>query len=286
MRSMKKHNRHNSLQYPVVPRNYHLETPHASATGRGMIPSEKLPIHLWFHHIVNGIQSLLLLGSMGALMAFLGWVIAGATGLLWVLIPGMALLLFTPKISPKLVMQLHKAQPLFPENAPNLYRMVGYLAKKAELPTIPQIYYIPSQVMNAFAVGNRQNCAIALTEGTLSALNPREITGVLAHEVAHIQNNDLWIMSLSSVVQRITQFLSSVGLFLLLINIPLLWMHNYGIPWLFIGILVAIPWLSILMQFALSRTREFHADLGAVRLTGDARGLASALDKIQRTAKL
>ncbi len=117
----------------------------------------------------------------------------------------------------------------------------------------------------------------------LRQLEPRELAGVLAHEVSHVRNNDPWVMGLADVTSRITGWFSMLGQILFLLNIPLVLMGAVSISWLAIALLIFAPTLSGLIQLALSRTREYDADIGAVELTGDPRGLASALAKLERT---
>jgi heat shock protein HtpX len=136
--------------------------------------------------------------------------------------------------------------------------------------------------MNAFTVGNRADSAIALTDGLLRRLTMREITAVLAHEVSHVANNDMWVMGLADLVSRITSTLSLFGQMLVLINLPLLMLGGVTLPWLPLLLLVAAPTISALLQLALSRAREYDADLDGAQLTGDPAGLASALQKLER----
>jgi heat shock protein HtpX len=110
----------------------------------------------------------------------------------------------------------------------------------------------------------------------------RELTGVVAHEMSHVTNEDTRVMMLADVIGRMTASLSFIGQILIFINLPLFLMGQAHIPWLAIVLLLAAPSISSLLQLALSRTREFDADLVAVRLTGDPRGLASALAKMER----
>jgi len=156
------------------------------------------------------------------------------------------------------------------------------LARRSGLARYPPLYYIPSSVMNAFTVGKRDNAAIGVTDGILRKLTLRELAGVLAHEISHLRNGDLRVMTLADVISRITANLSMIGQVLILINLPLFLMGRAHIPWIPLLLLLAAPTLSALMQLALSRTREFDADMGAVRLTGDPLGLASALEKMER----
>lgn len=239
-----------------------------------------------FHQFMNILQSVLLLGGMISILGLTGWMIAGLEGLLWSFILGAATLILSPYVSPQWMMKLHQAKALSPEEAPGLYHVISRLAAKAELPVVPRLYYVPSATVNAFTVGGKKDSAIALTDGVLRQLNEREIIGVLAHEMAHIQNNDTWILSLATHTNRLTRMMAYLGGFLLLFNLPFLLIAGYGVPWLLIAALIGIPWLSFLLQQALSRTREFKADLGAAYFTQDPWGLASALEKINRGLKM
>ena len=106
--------------------------------------------------------------------------------------------------------------------------------------------------------------------------------GVLAHEISHIRNNDLWVMGLADAVRRFTRLLSWMGQLLLLLNLPMLGLGGDTFPWLLVLLLIGAPILSFLLQLALSRTREYDADLDAATLTGNPRGLANALAKMER----
>ena len=146
----------------------------------------------------------------------------------------------------------------------------------------PRLYYIPSRMLNAFAVGERDDAVIALTDGMLRTLSLRELAGVLGHELSHIRNNDLWLMGLADLVGRLTRLMTMVGLILLVLAIPLWLGGATGFPWFVIPLLVLAPQLTTLLQLALSRAREYEADLDAAGLTGDPMGLASALAKLER----
>jgi len=234
------------------------------------------------HRLLNVLQSLLLVGAMAVILGGLGWVLAGADGIAWALIGGALLVLFNPGVSPRLVLQMYGARPLDPHQAPELHALVESLAQRAELPATPALHYVPSQMLNAFAVGSRHHSAIAITDALVRGLSPREVAGVLAHEISHIRHNDMWVMGLADMFSRLTSLFSSLGQILLLLYLPLLLLSGYSLSWTTIFILVFAPTLSAIMQLALSRTREYDADLGATRLTGDPRGLAMALEKLER----
>jgi heat shock protein HtpX len=234
------------------------------------------------HALRNGLQSLLLLVVMAGFLALLGWLLWGSAGVVVLLVGGLAALLLQPAISPWLVMRLYGASPLDLRQLPALGSALAAVAGRAGLPALPQLHYLPSRTLNAFTVGTPERAAIAVTDGLLRALSLRELVAVLAHEVAHIRNRDLWVMGLADLCSRMTNLLSLLGQFLLLLNLPLLLFNAATINWLAIGLLILAPTLSALAQLALARTREFDADLNAVRLTGDPDGLALALEKLER----
>ena len=232
--------------------------------------------------VTTFVHSLLLFVGMVGLLAVLGWQVAGAAGLVWVFVVGGVFMLVGLRVSPALVLRLYRARPLSPHEAPTLFRAVTALAARADLARPPALYYAPSRVINAFAVGRHNDSAICLSDGLLRALNQAELEGVLAHELSHIRNNDLWMMGLADAVSRLTRMLSWMGQLLLLINLPMLILGGDTFPWLLVLLLIGAPSLSFLLQLALSRTREYEADLDAATLTGNPRGLANALAKMER----
>ncbi|MCH1924947.1 zinc metalloprotease HtpX [Shewanella sp. C32] len=229
----------------------------------------------------NRLQSCALLLLMAGFLALLGWLLAGMVGIVLLLAGGVALSLWRDNISPEAVMRGHGAQPLLPQQLPALWQRVALLSQRAGLPVTPQLYLLDTQLINAFAVGRIERPAIAITTGALNQLDWRELTGVLAHEISHIRNNDLRVMQLAQLMSQGTSFLSTLGQLLLLINLPLIMLGMTTLNWWAILLLLLAPTLSALAQLALSRTREYDADLNAVALTNDPSGLASALGKIE-----
>ena len=234
------------------------------------------------HRFRNSLQSLLLAGLLAGLCAWLAWLIGGDLAAVLVVAFVAGMYLANPAASPRLIMALYRARPLVPERNPGIYRLLEALSERAGLDYTPLVYYLPSRVMNAFSTGGRGGAAIAVSDGLLRGLEPRELTGVLAHEVSHIAHDDIRVMGFADLVSRVTGFLSTAGQVLLLINLPLLVLTEYHIPWLPVLFLVAAPSLSALLQLALSRNREYEADRRAAELTGDPEGLASALGKLGR----
>jgi heat shock protein HtpX len=235
------------------------------------------------HKRRNRAQSLLLLAGMVALLSACGWIVAGPEGIVWALIAGGVSLAFSPRISPRLILRLYRAHPLHPAEAPAVHRVLVRICERAGLLRVPALYYVPSRMLNAFAVGQSQEATIALTDGLLRHLTLRELAGVLAHEVSHVRNRDLWIMGLADAIGRLTSFMSFFGVILLVLEVPYLVVAGAeNVPWLLIALLIFAPTIGSLLQLALSRTREFDADLDAAGITGDPRGLASALVKLER----
>ena len=234
------------------------------------------------HKIRNVIHTLVFVLAMSALTALCASLLFGEGVWLWVL-SGSALAFFMlPDVSPKWVLNIYRAQPLHPLQAQQLYQIIQILSQRAELQVAPQIYWVPSNTLNAFAVGSKNNSAIAISNGLLNSLNTEEIAGVLAHEISHIANNDLKLMNLADILTRMTHILSLFGIFIVLFSLPFILLGIISISWTGLLILIAAPVLSAVMQFALSRVREFDADIQAVELTGDPRGLASALQKLEQ----
>lgn len=230
----------------------------------------------------NLLQTVALVGGIGLVMAASCWLLWGWPGVI-VAVGGIAGMFYlAPRVPPELVMRMYRAAPMDARNGLQILRAVGELARRAELPAPPRIYVVPSSTLNAFAVGRPDHAAIAVTEGLLRKLDLRELLGVLAHEISHIRNDDLKVMGLADMMSRVTQVMSWTGLALFFMHLPSIFTGATRIPWLAIALLYLAPAIGSLLQFALSRTREFDADLDGAVLTGDPGGLAAALAKIER----
>jgi heat shock protein HtpX len=232
---------------------------------------------------VNALHTWMLAGGALGLLGLTAWAFAGTAGIIYAVIFGGVSVWAVRRVSPQVVLSMYKAREVGPAEFPTGVRILARLAARAGLPAMPRLYVIPSRLMNAFAVGRRDQSAIAITDTLARSVTPRELAGILAHEVSHIANEDVKVMALADMVSRFTSVMSTVGLISLFLNIG-----SYasgtgsGVPWLAVVVLLAAPTVGGLIQMALSRTREFSADLGAAMLTGDPDGLASALAKLER----
>ncbi len=230
------------------------------------------------HDMRNAFHTVVLIGGSALLLAVIAWTVYGPDGLVWAALFGALGLWAMGRMSPKVVLNLYKARPLSPDELPDVHRLVRELARRAGLASVPQLYYVPSKILNAFAVGTRQDAAIAVTDGLVRTMNMRQLAGILAHETSHIRSGDLKVMALADVLTRITNFMALMGLF----GIPALFGAGLRIPWLGILLLIFAPTIGGLLQLGLSRTREYDADLDGAALTGDPKGLAAALETLER----
>lgn len=163
------------------------------------------------HRLLNFVQSALLLGLMAAIAWIAVTAIVGPeTGLLMALamVGG---LLFAPALPRRLLLSAYQAQRLTGRDAPGLVAALAELARRAGLQRAPALYRVPSRLPNAFALGSPEDSAICVTDGLLNLLDGRELAGVLAHEIGHIANRDLWIMSLADMMSRLVSLASWLG---------------------------------------------------------------------------
>jgi len=227
----------------------------------------------------NWLQGVLLLGGMVLTLGLCAWVLFGPDGILWTVGLGVIGLALRPRMRPDWVLRMYRARRLPVSAAPQLHQMVDVLATRAGLPRVPTLYYVPTSMLNAFAVGRPDDAAIGVTDGLLRNLSGRQLAGVLAHEISHIHSDDLWIMTLADTVGRLTHGVAYVGLFLVFLGLPMLASGSMT-PLVIAAVLIAVPTVVTLLQLALSRAREYDADLDAVEITNDPRGLAAALQTL------
>ncbi len=233
------------------------------------------------HNHRNTLHTVMLIGGTALLMGAMAYSVLGVIGLLAAFVICCLGLLGIRNMSPQMVLKLYKARPLDESEIPELHKVVRKLAANADLPAVPQLYYVPSKMLNAFAVGNRNDAAIAITDGLLRAVNMRQLAGILSHETAHIMNGDLRVMGTADILNRITNFMSTLGL----LGIPAVFGFGVKLPLIGLLLLIFAPTVGGLLQLGLSRAREYDADLDGATLTGDPEGLASALLLLEEKQK-
>lgn len=233
------------------------------------------------HRLRNLAQSALLLAGMGLIVwLVVGW-LAGPGWTLALVAATLAGLALAPSVPRRLLLSAYHARPLAAWEFPRGAALVEALAGRAGLPHPPELWYVPSRLPNAFAIGSPGDSVICISDGLLRLLGPRELAAVLAHEMAHIAHRDLWVMGLADGLTRLVSIASWAGMLLLIVYLPLVLAGVAEFPWHVPLVLIFAPTLMALLQLALSRNREFDADLGAVTLTGDPAALASALTKLE-----
>ena len=232
--------------------------------------------------IGNWMKTGILLAGIVALFGAVGGLIGGQQGMLIALLIGGGMNIFAYWFSDKMVLKLYRAREVDETSAPQFYNMVKELAQRAGLP-MPRVYLIDEAQPNAFATGrNPDHAAVAATTGILRLLSARELRGVMAHELTHVKNRDILISTISATVAGAISTLANFGMWFGMSNNN---REGGGNPILAILVMIMAPIAAMLIQFAISRTREFGADRGGAEISGDPHALADALAKIDRYAR-
>ncbi|MBD9450603.1 zinc metalloprotease HtpX [Rhizobium sp. RHZ02] len=230
---------------------------------------------------MNLVRTAMLLAFMTALFMGVGFLIGGRSGMMISFVIAAGMNIFSYWNSDRMVLSAYRAQEVDERNAPEFFAIVRDLTRNAGLP-MPKVYLYDSPQPNAFATGrNPENAAVAASTGLLSALTPEEVAGVMAHELAHVQNRDTLTMTITATL---------AGAISMLGNFAFFFGGNRGNnnnPLGFIGVLLAMivaPLAAMMVQMAISRTREYSADRRGAEICGNPLWLASALGKIARSA--
>jgi heat shock protein HtpX len=232
---------------------------------------------------MNTVKTWLLMGLLTVLMVLIGRFVGGTHGMFIFLLISMAMNLIGYWTSGSMAIAMTHSYPVAEHELPEVYDMVRRLSNRAGIP-MPEIYVTPSPQPNAFATGrNPRHAKVAVTEGILRALTPRELEGVLAHEIGHIKNRDILVSSLAATMAGVITSIANV----------LQWgamfggfasdrdERNGGSFIAEILMIILAPIAATIIQFAISRSREFKADATAAHLIGDGHPLADALEKLE-----
>ena len=226
----------------------------------------------------NWLKTTILMAAIAALFGTIGLMLGGLTGMLLALVFAAAMNVWAYWNSADMVLRMYNAQEVDESSAPHFYRMIRDLAQRANLP-MPRVYIIDEAQPNAFATGrNPEHAAVAATTGILQMLSERELRGVMAHELAHVQHRDILISTISATVAGAISALAQFGVFIGGDR------ENRN-PIVGLAIMIVAPLAAALIQMAISRSREFEADRGGAEIGGDPRALADALAKIERFAQ-
>lgn len=232
--------------------------------------------------IGNQFKTLILLMSLTVLLLFVGQLVGGGAGLTIAFVIVMGMNLITYFFAHKIVLFMYRAKPAEKSKYKELHEIVEEVAKKAHIPK-PRVYIIPSDSPNAFATGrNPKNGVVACTEGIMQLLTKDELRGVIAHEMAHIKNRDILIQTIAATIAGVISYVAMMAR----------WAAIFGglggndrdndggiIGWIALAILA--PLIAVIIQLAISRSREYLADETGARIIHDPKALASALEKLE-----
>ena len=229
----------------------------------------------------NQIRTAFLLSVMTVFVILMGRLLGGPSGMVMAFILAMAMNFVSYWFSDKIVLRMYRATEVTGQQEPELYRMVAGLAQNARLP-MPRIYIIPKDAPNAFATGrNPQHAVVAVTQGLLKLLSPDEVKGVLAHEMAHVKNRDILVGSIAATMAGTVMMLASMARWAAIFGGGRGDDDEGGLGGLGLIIMsILAPIGAMIIQMAISRSREYLADATGANLAGGSRGLAGALHKL------
>ncbi len=226
------------------------------------------------------LKTTFLLAALTALFLGIGYLLGGQTGALVALVISLGMNIFSWWNSDRMVLRMHHAEPVDERSAPELYRLVARLARRAGLP-VPRIYLIHTDQPNAFATGrDPEHGVVAITTGLINLLDEEELAGVIAHELAHIKNRDTLIMTVTATIAGAISMLANFAMFF--------GGRDRNNPLGFVGtllLMILAPLAAMLVQMAISRTREYAADREGAEIAGNPLWLARALEKIEAYAR-
>jgi heat shock protein HtpX len=228
--------------------------------------------------LMNGFKTTMLLAALTALFMAMGLMLGGRAGMILAFIVAFGMNIFTYWNADKIVLRMHRAREVDAASAPDFYAMVQQLAQRAELP-MPKVYVVDDPTPNAFATGrNPENAAVAATTGLMQMLSREELAGVMAHELAHVKNRDTLVMTMVATIAGAISMLANFGMFFRSGD-------NRSAGLAGIAAVLLAPFAAMIVQMAISRTREYGADRGGADISGNPRALASALAKIAGPAR-
>ncbi len=235
--------------------------------------------------MANGFKTVLLLGALSGLLLVIGELLGGANGLVFAFILAAGMNFASYWFSDKIVLRMYRAQEVGSDHP--LFRIVERLTRQANLP-MPKVYVIPDPSPNAFATGrNPSHAAVAATQGILQLLSENELEGVIAHELTHVRHRDILISSVAATIAAAIMMTARMAQFAAMFG-------GYGgrddrdrgsNPIALLATIILAPLAAMLIQMAISRSREFAADAGGAELAGNPYGLADALRKIDAVSK-
>lgn len=236
----------------------------------------------------NSFKTALLLGLLTGIILGVGQLFGGSQGLVIAFVFAVLINFGSYWFSDKIVLAMYQAREVGLDEAPELYRIVQGLTMRAQLP-MPRLYVIPSESPNAFATGrDPQHAAVAVTEGILRIMNREELEGVIAHELSHVRNRDILIGSIAATLAGVIMMLADMARWTAIFGFGRSDRDDEGGGGVLGLVLMSIlaPIAAMMIQMAISRSREFLADASGAKIAGNPSGLASALEKLARASEM
>jgi heat shock protein HtpX len=235
---------------------------------------------------MNTVKTVGLMVFLTVLLIFVGGAIGGRNGMVFAFVFATLMNFGAYWFSDKIVLRMYRAQPVSDAQAPELHAIVRNLVQKAGMP-MPKVYIIPSEAPNAFATGrNQEHAVVAVTEGIMKILNRDELAGVIAHELAHIRHRDMLTGTIVATIAGAISMLAQMAQWAMIFGGGRRDSDDDGSPIAALVMMIVAPIAAMLVQMAISRTREYEADKGGARLVGNPFGLANALLKLERGAQV
>ena len=230
--------------------------------------------------MTNQLKTGLLLGLLTAIILLFGQMLGGQGGLIFAFILAIAMNVGSYWYSDRIVLSMYKAKEMSPSEAPRLHEIVAELAQRAGVPK-PRVFIIPQDAPNAFATGRTpKQGVVAVTEGIMQLLTLDELKGVLAHEMGHIRNRDILIQTVAATLAGVIMFVANMRQWAAIFGMGGSDDEGGGNPLVAIVMAIVAPIAAMLIQMAISRSREYLADQTGAQLAGDPNSLASALEKL------
>jgi len=236
----------------------------------------------------NSFKTALLLGLLTGIILGIGQLFGGSQGLVIAFVFAVLINFGSYWFSDKIVLAMYNAREVSGDDAPELYRTVQNLTVRAQLP-MPRLYVIPSESPNAFATGrDPQHAAVAVTEGILRIMNREELEGVIAHELSHVKNRDILIGTIAATLAGVVMMLANMARWAAIFGVGRSDRDEEGGGGILGMILMSVlaPIAAMMIQMAISRSREFLADATGAKIAGNSLGLASALAKLARASEM
>jgi len=233
---------------------------------------------------MNSLKTMVLMVTLTLMMVFVGGSLGGKTGMTFALVMAFGMNFITYWFSDKIVLKMYRANPVTEIEAPELYRIVRRLAQRAELP-MPKVYIMEQDQPNAFATGrNPEHGVVAVTTGIMRVLSREELEGVIAHELSHIKNRDILVSTVAASIAGAISYLAQMAQWAMIFG-GRRDEEGGGNPVAALVMMIVGPVAAMMVQMAISRSREYGADAGGAHISGNPRYLANALKKLHMAAQ-